>query len=120
MKNPTTGRARGFGFIVFADPTVAERVATDKHLIDHQLLQKLISNTYFEQFGNITDVVVMYDYKTQRPRGLVTYELEESVDTVLLKPFHELLNGKMVEVKRAVPRELSPGPNRTVLGGFNT
>ncbi|MCL7031764.1 hypothetical protein MKW94_020137 [Papaver nudicaule] len=166
MKDPTTGRARGFGFIVFADPTVAERVVTDKHMIDGRMVEakkavprddQLLMNRsnscsihvispgrpvrstkkifvgglastvteidfkhYFEQFGNITDVVVMYDYKTQRPRGFgfVTYELEESVDTVLLKPFHEL-NGKMVEVKRAVPRELSPGPNRTVLGGFN-
>lgn len=34
MKDRATGRARGFGFIVFADPSVAERVVTEKHVID--------------------------------------------------------------------------------------
>ncbi|KAG5589087.1 hypothetical protein H5410_039601 [Solanum commersonii] len=50
---------------------------------------------YFDQFGTITDVVVMYDHNTQRP----------AVDKVLYKTFHEL-NGKLVEVKRAVPKEV--------------
>lgn len=75
---------------------------------------------YFEQFGTITDVVVMYDHNTQRPRGFgfITYDAEDAVDKVLHKTFHEL-NGKMVEVKRAVPKELSPSPNRSPLGGYN-
>ncbi|KAI8019790.1 Heterogeneous nuclear ribonucleoprotein 1 [Camellia lanceoleosa] len=75
---------------------------------------------YFEQFGTITDVVVMYDHNTQRPRGFgfITYDSEDAVDKVLLKTFYEL-NGKMVEVKRILPKELSPGPNRTPLGGYN-
>lgn len=34
MKDRTTGRARGFGFVVFADPDVAERVVKEKHMID--------------------------------------------------------------------------------------
>lgn len=34
MKDRATGRARGFGFIVFADPAVAERVVMQKHMID--------------------------------------------------------------------------------------
>lgn len=34
MRDRTTGRARGFGFIVFADPVVAERVVMEKHMID--------------------------------------------------------------------------------------
>ncbi|MCI22086.1 heterogeneous nuclear ribonucleoprotein 1-like, partial [Trifolium medium] len=76
---------------------------------------------YFDQFGTITDVVVMYDHNTQRPRGFgfITYDSEEAVDRVLYKTFHEL-NGKMVEVKRAVPKELSPGPTRSpLIGGYN-
>ncbi|PON77146.1 Splicing factor-like protein [Trema orientale] len=162
MKDRTTGRARGFGFVVFADPSVAERVIKEKHNIDGRMVeakkavprdeQNILSRNsgsihgspgpgrtrkifvgglastvtendfkkYFEQFGTITDVVVMYDHNTQRPRGFgfITYDSEEAVDQVLLKTFHEL-NGKMVEVKRAVPKELSPGPSRSPLGGYN-
>ena len=75
---------------------------------------------YFDQFGTITDVVVMYDHNTQRPRGFgfITYDSEDAVDKVLYKTFHEL-NGKLVEVKRAVPKELSPGPSRVQLGGYS-
>lgn len=76
--------------------------------------------SYFEQFGTVTDVVVMYDHNTQRPRGFgfITYDSEDSVDNVLLRTFHEL-NGKVVEVKRAVPKELSPSPSRSPLGSYN-
>ncbi|MCD7456116.1 hypothetical protein HAX54_030691 [Datura stramonium] len=102
---------RGFGFVVFADPTVAERVVREKHMIDGRTVepkavprddQQIINRnttsiqgspgpgrtkkifvgglastvtegdfkTYFDQFGTITDVVVMYDHNTQRPRGV--------------------------------------------------
>jgi RNA-binding protein Musashi len=62
----------------------------------------------------------MYDHNTQRPRGFgfITYDSEDAVDRVLHKQFHEL-NGKMVEVKRAVPKELSPGTSRSPLIGYN-
>ncbi|KAL6992905.1 hypothetical protein U1Q18_011023 [Sarracenia purpurea var. burkii] len=162
MKDRNTGRARGFGFVIFADPTVAERVVREKHLIDGRTVeakkavprddQNVLNRNngslqgspgpartkkifvgglastvtesdfknYFDQFGTILDVVVMYDHNTQRPRGFgfITYDSEEAVEKVLLKTFHEL-NGKLVEVKRAVPKELSPGPNRNQLGGYN-
>ncbi|KAK8460736.1 hypothetical protein SEVIR_2G381200v4 [Setaria viridis] len=163
MRDRNTGRARGFGFVVFADSAVAERVTTDKHMIDGRMVEAkkavprddqsiasknngssigspgpgrtrkifvggLASNVtevefrrYFEQFGVITDVVVMYDHNTQRPRGFgfITYDSEDAVDKALHKNFHEL-NGKMVEVKRAVPKEQSPGPiARSPAGGQN-
>ncbi|KAK9676653.1 hypothetical protein RND81_11G091500 [Saponaria officinalis] len=162
MKDRTTGRARGFGFIVFSDPAVADQVIKEKHNIDGRLVeakkavprddQNILSRTsdsvhsspgpgrsrkifvgglastvtendfktYFEQFGTITDVVVMYDHNTQRPRGFgfITYDSEEAVDRVLVKTFHEL-NNKTVEVKRAVPKELSPSPSRSPGGGYN-
>jgi RNA-binding protein Musashi len=70
--------------------------------------------SYFEQFGPITDVVVMYDHGMQRPRGFgfITYESEVSVERVLRKTFHDLKD-KRVEVKRAVPKDV------TTLSGLN-
>ncbi|ESQ29573.1 hypothetical protein EUTSA_v10024023mg [Eutrema salsugineum] len=61
---------------------------------------------YFEKFGRTTDVVVMHDSLTNRPRGFgfVTYDSEDSVEIVMQTNFHELSN-KRVEVKRAIPKE---------------
>eukprot|EP00252_Welwitschia_mirabilis_P017015 TRINITY_DN3783_c0_g1_i1.p1 TRINITY_DN3783_c0_g1~~TRINITY_DN3783_c0_g1_i1.p1 ORF type:complete len:410 (-),score=93.27 TRINITY_DN3783_c0_g1_i1:463-1692(-) len=69
---------------------------------------------HFEQFGNITDVVVMYDHVSNRPRGFgfITFDTEEAVDKVVTKNFHEL-HGKMVEVKRALPKEMFPAGARS-------
>ncbi|KAF3542009.1 hypothetical protein F2Q69_00024134 [Brassica cretica] len=156
MKDRATGRARGFGFLVFSDPIVAERVVFLRHVIDgklveakkavprddHVVLNKSYNTSlqgspgpanskkifvgglassvteaefkkYFAQFGVITDVVVMYDHRTQRPRGFgfISFESEDAVDKVLQRTFHEL-NGKMVEVKLAVPKEMALNPIR--------
>ncbi|GFP84082.1 RNA-binding protein 1 [Phtheirospermum japonicum] len=62
--------------------------------------------SYFSKFGRITDVVVMHDNMTHRPRGFgfITFDSEDSVEEVMQKNFHEL-TGKLVEVKRAVPKD---------------
>ncbi|KAL0443306.1 UNVERIFIED_CONTAM: Heterogeneous nuclear ribonucleoprotein 1 [Sesamum latifolium] len=39
MRDRRTGRARGFGFVVFADPAVAERVVKEKHMIDGRTVE---------------------------------------------------------------------------------
>lgn len=45
MKDRATGRARGFGFVIYADPAVAERVVRQKHMIDGRTVRCLhISN----------------------------------------------------------------------------
>ncbi|XP_062108928.1 heterogeneous nuclear ribonucleoprotein 1 [Humulus lupulus] len=74
---------------------------------------------YFESFGHVTDVVVMYDQNTGRPRGFgfISFDSEDAVDRVLHKTFHDL-NGKQVEVKRALPKDANPsGGSRTMGGG---
>ncbi|CAN4096280.1 unnamed protein product [Withania somnifera] len=153
MKDRTTGRARGFGFVVFADPAVADRVVKEKHNIDGRMVEakravprddqsttsrsspsihgspgpgpgrtrkifvgglastvtEAAFKQYFEQFGTITDAVDLDSSLMIR---------EDAVDKVLLKSFHEL-NDKMVEVKRAVPKELSPGPSLSPLGRYS-
>ncbi|CAA7025132.1 unnamed protein product [Microthlaspi erraticum] len=65
---------------------------------------------YFETYGPVSDAVIMIDQTTQRPRGFgfVSFDSEDSVDLVLHKTFHDL-NGKQVEVKRALPKDANPG-----------
>lgn len=60
---------------------------------------------YFSQFGVVKDAVVMVDRATNRSRGFgfITFEAEESVETVL-RTKNEI-HGKWVEVKRAEPRD---------------
>ncbi|GLJ47426.1 hypothetical protein SUGI_1000890 [Cryptomeria japonica] len=50
----------------------------------------------------------MHDQTTQRPRGFVfvNYEMKDVVDKVMTKTLHDL-KGKVVEVKRAIPKEQS-------------
>ncbi|KAI5580432.1 hypothetical protein BDE02_08G154200 [Populus trichocarpa] len=164
MKDKTTGRPRGFGFVVFADPSVLDRVLQDTHTIDGRTVEakRALSreeqqtnaragnsnparNTssggnirtkkifvgglpptltddgfrqYFEAFGLVTDVVIMYDQSTQRPRGFgfISFDSEDAVDRVLQRTFHDL-NGKQVEVKRALPKEANPGGGGRSMGG---
>lgn len=67
---------------------------------------------YFETYGDITDVVIMFDQTTNRPRGFgfISFDTEDAVDRVLQKTFHEL-NNKLVEVKRALPKDVILGSN---------
>ncbi|KAK4745565.1 hypothetical protein SAY87_011877 [Trapa incisa] len=156
MRDKVTSRPRGFGFVVFSDPSVLDRVLQEKHTIDGRTVEakRALSREeqqtnarsgstnsdrgavssgnirtkkifvgglpatlsedgfreYFEKYGNVTDVVIMYDQNTQRPRGFgfISFDSEEAVDMVLHKTFHDL-NGKQVEVKRALPKDANPG-----------
>ncbi|KAK9107077.1 hypothetical protein Syun_023088 [Stephania yunnanensis] len=42
MKDRTTGRVRGFGFVVFTDPAVEERVVMEKHQIYGRTAKKAV------------------------------------------------------------------------------
>ncbi|GAV82909.1 RRM_1 domain-containing protein [Cephalotus follicularis] len=163
MRDKTTGRPRGFAFVVFSDPSLLDVVLQDSHTIDGRTVeakralsreeQQTSSRSgnlnagrggsagnfktkkifvgglpstlteegfrqYFENYGHVTDVVVMYDQNTQRPRGFgfITFDTEDAVDMVLQKTFHEL-NGKLVEVKKALPKDANPGGATRGTGG---
>uniref|UniRef100_A0A8C8I5Y4 RRM domain-containing protein n=1 Tax=Oncorhynchus tshawytscha TaxID=74940 RepID=A0A8C8I5Y4_ONCTS len=72
---------------------------------------------YFNRFGVVTEVVMIYDAEKQRPRGFgfITFEAEQSVDQAVNMHFHDIM-GKKVEVKKAEPRDSNApgqlGPNQ--------
>ncbi|KAJ1159760.1 hypothetical protein NDU88_000265 [Pleurodeles waltl] len=72
---------------------------------------------HFEQWGALTDCVVMRDPNTKRSRGFgfVTYSTAEEVDASMNARPHRV-DGRVVEPKRAVSREDSqrPGAHLTV------
>lgn len=72
---------------------------------------------YFETFGGVVDAVVMFDRQTQRSRGFgfVTFQQDAVVHDIMMGS-HEI-NGKMVEVKRAEPKENRSG--RSSRGEFS-
>ncbi|XP_035745314.1 heterogeneous nuclear ribonucleoprotein A1-like [Egretta garzetta] len=73
--------------------------------------------SHFEQWGTLTDCVVMRDPNTKRSRGFgfVTYSSVEEVDAAMNARPHKV-DGRVVEPKRAVSREDSqrPGAHLTV------
>ncbi|KAL4655567.1 heterogeneous nuclear ribonucleoprotein A1 isoform X1 [Arapaima gigas] len=72
---------------------------------------------HFEQWGVLTDCVVMRDPNTKRSRGFgfVTYSSVKEVDAAMAARPHKV-DGRVVEPKRAVSREDScrPGAHMTV------
>ncbi|KAF8392116.1 hypothetical protein HHK36_022458 [Tetracentron sinense] len=74
--------------------------------LPHTLTEEEEFGQYFQTYGCVTDVVIMRDWITQIPHGFrfIFFHSEDAVDRVLLKSFHEL-DGKFVEVKRALPKD---------------
>ncbi|RHY67296.1 hypothetical protein DYB30_002266, partial [Aphanomyces astaci] len=136
MKDKYSGQPRGFGFVTFEDasdpscmPLMLLVVPSDRNGGGRPSESKKIFvgglppsvtnddfRAYFEDFGKITDAIVMMDRDTQRSRGFgfVSFEEEGAVAEVISKS-HEL-HGKVVEIKRAEPKGEVRGGGR---GGYD-
>ncbi|WCJ32094.1 RNA-binding (RRM/RBD/RNP motifs) family protein [Euphorbia peplus] len=79
---------------------------------------------YFQGFGTVANVLLIFDKTTGESRkfGFVTFDAEDSVDNVMRNKFHKLKQ-KLVEVKRAVPRDnyqdLKPHQNQSISSKIN-
>jgi RNA-binding protein Musashi len=99
MKDPTTRRSRGFGFVTFSDASSVDKVlAHGSHDLDGKKIDPKVAfprrahpkvtrtkkifvgglsapstlddvKAYFEQFGRIEDAMLMFDKQTNRHRG---------------------------------------------------
>ena len=79
--------------------------------LSHQTNEASLTS-YFSRFGPISDVVVMTEGTTRRPRGFgfVTFEEANAVEVVCRNQYHPI-DSRLVEVKPAIPREqMRAGP----------
>ncbi|PHH68722.1 hypothetical protein CDD82_329 [Ophiocordyceps australis] len=130
MRDSSTGRSRGFGFLTFKDAKTVNVVMVKEHFLDGKIIdpkraiprdeQEKTSKIfvggvsqettdqefkdYFAQFGRVVDATLMMDKDTGRPRGFgfVTFESDAGVEACINVPLE--MHGKPVEVKKAQPR----------------
>lgn len=133
MRDPATGRSRGFGFVTFADPKVCDDIMQNgPHQLDERTIDPKLAvarsskrtkkifigglpfdhtedqfKEYFSQYGVVEEVVLMRDRHTNKPRGFgfVTFESEDTVDQLCEKKYVDIAD-KKVEIKRAEPKML--------------
>ncbi|KAG0278956.1 hypothetical protein BGZ95_002683 [Linnemannia exigua] len=73
---------------------------------------------YFSHYGELTDCMVMKDPMTNKSRGFgfLTFTDPRNVDAVLKEDHH--LDGKMIDPKRAIPREEQEKTEKIFVGGI--
>uniref|UniRef100_A0A8C5EQ09 Heterogeneous nuclear ribonucleoprotein A/B n=2 Tax=Gouania willdenowi TaxID=441366 RepID=A0A8C5EQ09_GOUWI len=128
-----TGRSRGFGFILFKESSSVEKVLEQKeHQLDGRQIDpkkamamkkdpvkkifvgglnpdtaKEVIEEYFGTFGEIENIELPLDPKTEKRRGFVfiTYKQEATVKRVMEKKYHNV-GGSKCEIKVAQPKEV--------------
>lgn len=138
--DPTTGRSRGFAFIVYKTSESLDKVAAHgEHVINGKKvdpkkakarhgkifiggLTPEISDeeikTFFGQFGNIVEVEMPFDKQKNQRKAFcfITFDSEQVVNELLKTP-KQTISGKEVDVKRATPKPDNMPPMMMMRGG---
>ncbi|KAG9377684.1 RNA-binding protein RRM domain [Pyrenophora tritici-repentis] len=74
---------------------------------------------YFSQFGEVSECTVMRDSATGRSRGFgfLTFKDPKCVNIVMVKEHY--LDGKIIDPKRAIPREEQERTSKIFVGGVS-
>ncbi|OAD75908.1 hypothetical protein PHYBLDRAFT_109973, partial [Phycomyces blakesleeanus NRRL 1555(-)] len=125
MRDPATGRSRGFGFLTMLDTNVVDTIVSQDHYLDGKRIdpkraipreeqektEKIFVGgisaevdeeefrEFFTRFGKVTDATLMTDRDTGRPRGFgfITFESSNGVDEALRHPMLSI-KGKPVNI----------------------
>ncbi|XP_057972417.1 uncharacterized protein LOC131160600 isoform X2 [Malania oleifera] len=149
MKERSTGRSRGFGYVTFASVEDAKKALASEHVLGNRVLEVKVATpkeemrapakkvtrifvarippsvteaafrSYFETYGDITDLYMPKDPSTKGHRGIgfITFTSAESVDHLMAET-HEL-GGSTIVVDRATPKEDDFRPvSRMSQGGY--
>eukprot|EP00601_Ochromonadales_sp_CCMP2298_P032991 CAMPEP_0173363900 /NCGR_PEP_ID=MMETSP1144-20121109/22665_1 /TAXON_ID=483371 /ORGANISM="non described non described, Strain CCMP2298" /LENGTH=223 /DNA_ID=CAMNT_0014313947 /DNA_START=150 /DNA_END=817 /DNA_ORIENTATION=+ len=77
-------------------------MTTDQHL-----------RKYFEKYGELADVALMIDKRSGKPRGFGFIKMKDPAAADIVMLDEHTIDGRVVDVKRALPRDKAPGPSRS-------
>lgn len=145
--DPTTGRSRGFAFVLFSESPSVEKVLAEKaHLLHGRnidpkrakarggrepILKVFVGGLdptvpesdikdYFSTFGKVTEIELPYDKAKSQRRAFcfVSFESESIVDKVCEQSKQDI-GGRRVDIKKATPKQDNFGwGGRGGRGGF--
>ncbi|KAI8399405.1 Eukaryotic RNA Recognition Motif (RRM) profile [Nakaseomyces glabratus] len=123
MKDPATGRSRGFGFLTFESASSVDEVVKTQHILDGKVIDPKRAipreeqdktgkifvggigpdvrpkefEEFFAQWGTIIDAQLMLDKDTGRSRGFgfITYDTPDAVDKVCQNKFIDFKGRKL-------------------------
>lgn len=136
--DPTTGRSRGFAFLVFKSADTLDKILNaGDHIINNKkidpkkakarhgkifvggLVPELTDDdikAFFSNFGNIVEVEMPFDKQKNQRKGFcfITFDSEQVVKELLKTP-KQTINGKEVDVKKVL--KATPRPENMPMRG---
>ncbi|KAL0660456.1 hypothetical protein Bca4012_081041 [Brassica carinata] len=140
MKDRSTGRSRGFGYVTFASSQDAKDALKGEHFLGNRILEVKVATPkeemrqpakkvtrifvarippsvsesdfrrHFEKYGEITDLYMPKDHNSKQHRGIGFITFATSDSVEDLMEDTHDLGGTTVAVDRATPKEDDPPP----------